>query len=109
MEKYAREIIRCSLSKKEELIQTGKEFFKKKRYEKAKISFASSICLEPKNPEHHYSMGEVFYKSRNFEQADRHLTRTMELNSDFFGAQELFEKTRKKLGKSTELEPKNET
>jgi len=29
LEKYAREIIRCSLSKKEELIQTGKEFFKK--------------------------------------------------------------------------------
>jgi hypothetical protein len=29
LEKYSREIIRCSLSKKEELIQSGKEFFKK--------------------------------------------------------------------------------
>jgi len=89
--------------------QEGKEFVKKKRYEKAKIAFASSICLEPKNPEYHFSMGEVFYKTRNFEQADRHLTRTMELSSDVFGAQELFEKIRKKLGKPTELESKNKT
>lgn len=85
------------------------EFFKKKRYEKAKMSFASAICLESKNAEHHYSMGETFYKIRNYEQADRHLTKTMELNSDFFGAQELFEKVRKKLGKSTELKPKDGT
>jgi tetratricopeptide (TPR) repeat protein len=89
--------------------EEGKKLFKKKRYEKAKMSFASAICLESKNAEHHYSMGETFYKTRNFEQADRHLTKTMELNSDFFGAQELFEKIRKKLGKSTELKPKNET
>jgi tetratricopeptide (TPR) repeat protein len=89
--------------------QEGKEYFKKKKYEKAKMSFASAICLDSKNAEHHYSMGEIFYKTRNFEQADRHLTRTMEINSNFFGARELFEKIRKKLGKPTELEPKKET
>ena len=89
--------------------QEGKAFVKKKKYEKAKMSFASAICLEEKNPEHHFSMGEVFYKIRNFEQADRHLTKTMELNSDLFGARELFEKVRKKLGKSIELESENET
>lgn len=81
--------------------QEGKDFLKKKRYEKAKMSFVSAICLEEENPEYHYSMGEVFYKTRNFEQADRHLTKTMELNSEFFGAKELFEKIRKKLSKST--------
>jgi hypothetical protein len=79
----------------------GKKFFKKKRYEKAKMSFASALCLEEKNPEYHYSMGEVFYKTRNFEQADRHLTKTMELSDDVFGAKELYEKIRKKLSKST--------
>lgn len=81
--------------------QEGKEFVKKKRYENAKMSFASAVCLDEKNPEYHYSMGEVFYKSRNYEQADRHLTKTMELNSEFYGAKVLFEKIRKKLGKST--------
>ena len=54
-------------------------------------------------------MGEVFYRTKEFEQADRHLTKTMEINREFFGARELFEKTRKKLGKSTELKPKDET
>jgi tetratricopeptide (TPR) repeat protein len=87
----------------------GNKLVKKKNYEKAKMSFASAICLEEKNPEYHFSMGEVFYKTRNFEQADRHLTKTIEINSEFFGARELFEKVRKKLGKSTELESKNET
>ena len=81
----------------------GKTFVKKKRYEKAKVSFASAICLDEKNPEYHYSIGEVFYKSRNYEQADRHLTKTMELENDIFGAKKLFEKNRKKLGKSIEL------
>jgi tetratricopeptide (TPR) repeat protein len=87
----------------------GKDFVKKKRYEKAKMSFASAICLDEKTPEYHYSMGEVFYKKRNYEQADRHLTKMMELNADIFGATELFEKTRKKLGKSTELESGDKT
>ncbi len=81
--------------------QEGEKLAKKKRYEKAKISFASALCLEEGNPEYHYSMGKVFYKTRNYEQADRHLTKTMELDNEFFGAKELFEKTRKKLRKST--------
>jgi hypothetical protein len=84
--------------------QEGRDFVKKKRYEEAKMSFASAVCLEENNSEYHYSMGEVFHKTRNYEQADRHLTKTMELKSEIFGAKELFEKTRKKLGKSTELE-----
>ena len=84
--------------------QEGKDFVKKKRYEEAKMSFASAVCLEENNSEYHYSMGEVFYKTRNYVQADRHLTKTMELKSEIFGAKELFEKTRKRLGKSTELE-----
>jgi len=81
--------------------QEGKDFVKKRRYEKAKRSFASAVCLEEENPEYHYSMGEVFYKTRTYEQADRHLTKTMELNNEFFGAKKLFERTRKKLRKST--------
>lgn len=81
--------------------QEGKEFVKKKRYEKAKMSFASAICLDEKNSEYHYSMGEVFSINRNYEQADRHLTKMMELNTEIYGARELFEKTRKKLNKST--------
>jgi tetratricopeptide (TPR) repeat protein len=89
--------------------QEGRDFVKKKRYEKAKMSFASAVCLEENNPEYHYSMGEVFYKTRNYEQADRHLTEMMELKSEIFGARELFEKTRKKLGKSIELESSDKT
>jgi tetratricopeptide (TPR) repeat protein len=84
--------------------EEGKVLVKKKKYEKAKMSFASAVCLDEKNPEYHYSMGEVFYKTRNYEQADRHLTKTMETSNEVFGAKKLFEKTRKKLGKSTELE-----
>lgn len=81
--------------------QEGKDFVKKKRYEKAKMSFASAVCLDEKNPDYHFSMGEVFYKTRNYEQADRHLTKMMESGHEIFGAKELFEKTRKKLNKST--------
>ena len=79
----------------------GKEFVKKKRYEKAKMSFASAICLDEKNAEYHFSMGEAFSKTRHYEQADRHLTKMMELKTEIFGARELFEKVRKKLNKST--------
>jgi tetratricopeptide (TPR) repeat protein len=89
--------------------QEGKDFFKKKRYEKAKMSFASALCLKEDSPEYHYSMGEVFYKTKNYEQADRHLTKTMELDDEIYGASELFGKTRKKLGKSTELKPADKT
>jgi tetratricopeptide (TPR) repeat protein len=84
--------------------QEGKERVKKKRYEKAKMSFASALCLEEENPDYHYSMGEAFYKTANYEQADRHLTKTMELKNESLEAKKLFEKTRKKLGKSNELE-----
>ena len=62
--------------------QEGKERVKKKRCEKAKMSFASALCLDEENPEYHYSMGEVFYKTANYEQSDRHLTKTMELKND---------------------------
>ena len=89
--------------------EEGKALVKKKRYEDAKMHFASAVCLDEDNPDYHFSMGSVFYKSKNFDQADRHLTKTMELNSELFGARELFEKVRKKLKKSTELKPKNET
>jgi hypothetical protein len=87
-----------------DFLREGTDFIKKKKYEKAKMSLASAVCLEEKNPEYHYYLGEIFYKTKSYEQADRHLTKTMELNSDFFGARELFEKTRKKLGKPIELE-----
>lgn len=82
----------------------GREFIKKKNYEKAKISIASALCLEEENAEYHYSMGQAFYKTRDYEQADRHLTKMMQVNYEFEGARELFENTRKKLGKSAELE-----
>lgn len=98
--------------------QEGKKFIKKRRYEKAKMSLASAVCLEEENPVYHYSMGQAFYKTQSYEQSDRHLTKAMELHEKFPGAKEsfegakelfedakkLFEKTRKKLGKSTELE-----
>ena len=87
----------------------GKDFVKNKRYEKAKMSFASALCLDGKNAEYHYSMGEVFSKTRSFDQADRHLTKMMKLDSEIFGARELFEKTRKKLGKPVELESSDKT
>ena len=87
----------------------GKDFVKKKRYDNAKMSFASALCLDEKSAEYHYSIGEVFYKTRNYEQADRHLTKMMELDNEIFGARDLFEKTRKKLGKSTDLESSDKT
>ena len=89
--------------------QEGGDFFKNKKYEEAKKSFASAVCAEEDNPEYHFSMGEVYYKTREYEQADRHLTKAMELNSELFGGRELFEKIRKKLGKSTELEVEGQT
>ena len=89
--------------------QEGKEWVKKKRYEKAKMSFASAVCLEPDNPEYHFSIGQVFYKLRDFEQADRHLTRTMELDIEFVDDKKLFEKTRKKLGKPIEIKSDGKT
>ena len=88
--------------------EEGWVLVKKKKYEKAKRSFASAVCLEENNPEYHHAMGNVFYKTKSYEQADRHLTKAMELfselpDSEFTETRKLFEKTRKKLGKSTEL------
>ena len=88
--------------------EEGKTRVKRKKYEKAKMSFASAVCLEENNPEHHHALGEVFFKTKSYEQADRHLTKAMKLfgelpDSEFDKTRELFEKTRKKLGKSTEL------
>ena len=92
-----------------EFHREGVDFFKKKKYEEAKMSFASAVCAEEGNPEYHFSLGEVFYKTRDYEQADRHLTKMMELDSEFFGGRELFENIRKKLGKSTGGEPEGQT
>lgn len=42
LEKYSKEVIKCSISKKEELLQSGKEFFQK-------ISPAFSFGADPMN------------------------------------------------------------
>jgi len=68
------------------------------------MSFASALCLDEENPDYHYSIGEVFCKTANYEQSDRHLTKRMELKNESLEAKKLFEKTRKKQGKSNELE-----
>jgi len=96
--------------------QDGLKLSKKKRYEKAKMAFASSLCLDAQNPEVHYAMAEAFYKVRSYEQADRHLVKALEVKGDFPDdwkmfekIQKLFEKTRKKLGKPATLESSEKT
>lgn len=89
--------------------QEGQALHKKKKYEKAKMAFASALCLDEINPDYHFSMAEAFYKIRSYEQADRHLVKALEIKEDFPDARKLFEKNRKKLGKPATLESSNET
>ena len=89
--------------------QEGQALRKKKKYEKAKMAFASALCLDENNPDYHYSMAEAFYKVRSYEQADRHLVKALEVKEDFPDARKLFEKTRKKLGKPATLESSDKT
>ncbi len=89
--------------------QDGLKLRKKKRYEKAKMAFASSLCLNAQNPEVHYAMAEAFYKVRSYEQADRHLVKALEVKENFKDAWKLFKKTRKKLGKPATLESSGRT
>jgi len=86
--------------------QDGLGWVKKKNYEKAKMSFASALCMDENNPDYHYSLGKVFYSVSEFEQADRHLTKAMVLNVEPPEAKELFIKIRKKLGKPEQLDSK---
>lgn len=91
----------------EEFFIEGNERARNGKYEKAKWSFASAVCVEMKNPSYHYGLGNMYFKTGNFEQADRHLTESLLLvqeGHEFPEAKALFEKTRKKLGKSIELE-----
>lgn len=91
----------------EEFFLEGNALAKKKKYEKAKMSFASAVCVEMKNSSYHYGLGNMYFKTGNYEQADRHLTESLllvEVDHEFPEAKALFEKTRKKLGKSIELE-----
>ncbi len=89
--------------------QDGLKLSEKKRYEKAKMVFASSLCLDAQNPEVHYAMADAFYKVRSYEQTDRHLVKALEVKEDFPDARKLFEKTRKKLGKPATLESSEKT
>ena len=89
--------------------EDGLKLRKKRRYEKAKMAFASSLCLDVQNPEVHYAMAEALFKVRNYEQADRHLVKALEVKEHFPDAFKLFEKTRKKLGKPATLESAEQT
>jgi len=89
--------------------EDGLKLRKKRRYEKAKMAFASSLCLDVQNPEVHYAMAEALFKVRNYEQADRHLVKALEVKENFPDAFKLFEKTRKKLGKPATLESVEQT
>ncbi len=89
--------------------QDGLKLRKKKRYEKAKMAFASSLCLDAQNPEAHYATAEAFYKVRSYEQADRHLVKALEVKENFKDAWKLFKKIRKKLGKPATLESSEKT
>ena len=91
----------------EEFFLQGNVQAKKNNFEDAKKSFASAVCKEMKNSSYHFGLGNMYYKTGNFEQADRHLTQSLlllEADQEFPEAKKLLENTRKKLGKPTELQ-----
>jgi hypothetical protein len=105
------EAIISSIRVQEEPLKSGQEFFDEGMtlvedgdLEKAKYSFASALCLDWENADYHYQMGRAFADTENWSEARKRLERTLTLESDYAGAQELLEQAKARESETKESE-----
>jgi len=89
------------LKSAQEFFQEGVELFNQRKFEKAKFSFASALCLDWQNPQYHYYLGYAFLKTENLNLAKKHVEIAISLQHDYPEAQKLLDeiKSREKNGK----------
>ncbi len=93
------------LKSAEGFFEEGVTLYNKQEYEKAKLSFASALCLDWENSRYHYYLGSSFFENKNWDSAKQHLEKTISLQPDYLEAQKLLQEIKSKL-KSSEQPPK---
>lgn len=65
------------------LLPLGERQYRAQDYTGALDTYQRALALDPNNPITHYRMGYVYTQSGKFEEADRHLARSLELDPEF--------------------------
>lgn len=68
------------------LLQLGERQYKAQDYQGALDTYERALALDDRNPITHYRMGYVFVHSDQFDKAEHHLSRSLELDPNFMPA-----------------------
>jgi tetratricopeptide (TPR) repeat protein len=80
----------------QEFFQDGLTFYNGKDIEKAKLSFASALCLDWENSQYHYYLGDCFFRDENWDSAKEHVEQAISIQPDYLHAKTLLEKIENK-------------
>jgi len=84
------------LKSAQEFFQEGVRRYNRQDYEKAKLSFASALCLDWDNSQYHYYLGDCIFKDENWCWAKEHVEEAISLQPDYLEAKSLLEKIKNK-------------
>ncbi|MFT4937530.1 MAG: putative PEP-CTERM system TPR-repeat lipoprotein [Paraglaciecola sp.] len=76
-------LVGCSPSNPQENIDLAKEYLAKNNTSAAIIELKNAIQKAPQSAEARFELGKVYLKARQFEDAEKELTRAMEFNFDY--------------------------
>jgi len=95
-----------SIKPQDEVLKSAQEFFRegmilfdRHDFERAKLSFASALCLSWKNSQYHYYLGRAFYETKNWNSAKKHLEQALSLQPDYPEAQKFLTAVEKNVKK----------
>jgi len=80
----------------QEFFEDGLRFYNGGDIEKAKLSFASALCLDWENSQYHYYLGDCFFQDESWDSAKEHIEKALSLQPDYFEAKTLLEKIKNK-------------
>jgi putative PEP-CTERM system TPR-repeat lipoprotein len=96
----------CSETKTvEQLIVNGNEFVAVRDFSSAVIEFKNAVRLEPKNANARFVLGNAYLEQGNYLNAEKELSRALELGLDFSSVAALMARVKTGLNKADEVYP----
>lgn len=79
---------RQSNPQKEDILLSGKGwiYFQAERYDESLTAFTQAIQINPKNPDFHYNLGQLFDKLDKFSEMEKEMRTTIELEPNYANA-----------------------
>ena len=94
----------CSENKTaEQLIISGNDFVQVKDYSRAIIDFKNAVRIEPKNPSARFALASAYLTQGSFLNAEKELTRALELGAEFSNTAASLAKIKTRLEKFDEV------